>query len=125
RAGHPEHSRGNVGVLAVRVDSRDPIDTQGTIMEATLDAVKRSTTGKNAKNEARRLRAAGSVPAVVYGARTGDSGPTSLPVSVDPKSLLRILHSGSGANTLIRLRLDGVETPVLVKEYQLDPISHR
>ena len=93
-------------------------------MEATLEAVKRSTAGKNAKNEARRLRAAGSVPAVVYGASTGDA-PASLPVSVDPKSLLRILHSDSGVNTLIKLRVDGTETSVLVKEYQLDPISNR
>jgi len=93
-------------------------------MEATLEAVKRSTAGKNAKNEARRLRAAGSVPAVVYGASTGDA-PASLPVSVDPKSLLRILHSDSGVNTLIKLRVDGTETSVLVKEYQLDPITNR
>jgi large subunit ribosomal protein L25 len=93
-------------------------------MEASLDAVKRSTTGKNAKNEARRLRAAGSVPAVVYGATQGDA-PASLPVSVDPKSLLRILHSDSGVNTLIKLRVDGTETSVLVKEYQLDPITNR
>ena len=90
-------------------------------MEATLEAVKRATTGKNAKNEARRLRAAGSVPAVVYGAATGDA-PASLPVSVDPKSLLRILHSDSGVNTLITLKLDGGSTQVLVKEYQRDPI---
>jgi large subunit ribosomal protein L25 len=93
-------------------------------MEATLDAVKRATTGKNAKNEARRLRAAGSVPAVVYGAATGNA-PASVPVSVDPKSLLRILHSDSGVNTLIKLRVDGTETSVLVKEYQLDPITNR
>ena len=93
-------------------------------MEATLEAVKRSTSGKNAKNEARRLRAAGSVPAVVYGAATGN-GPASVPVSVDPKSLLRILHSDSGVNTLIKLRVDGSETSVLVKEYQLDPITNR
>ena len=53
--------------LAVRVE-RPPHDTQGTTMEATLEAVKRAKTRKNAKNEARRLRAAGSLPAVVYGA---------------------------------------------------------
>jgi large subunit ribosomal protein L25 len=93
-------------------------------MEATLEAVKRAKTGKNAKNEARRLRAAGSMPAVVYGASTGDA-PASVPVSVDPKSLSRILHSDSGVNTLIKLRVDGTETSVLVKEYQLDPITNR
>jgi large subunit ribosomal protein L25 len=91
-------------------------------MEATLDAVKRDTKGKN---EARRLRAQGRIPATVYGAqKEGDPG-KSFPVSVDPKPLLRILHSESGQNTLITLRVDGEgEARVLVKEFQLDPITH-
>lgn len=91
-------------------------------MEATLDAVKRTDRGKN---EARRLRAAGNLPAVVYGARKGDAAPEGVPVSVDPKVLMRILHSDSGVNTLIKLKVDGAETSVLVKEYQLDPITHK
>jgi large subunit ribosomal protein L25 len=45
-------------------------------------------------------------------------------VAVDPKALLRILHSDSGANTLITLKLDGGQSRVMVKEYQLDPITH-
>ena len=73
-------------------------------MEATLEAVKRSDRGKN---EARRLRAAGSLPAVVYGARVGDAVPVAMPVSVDPKTLMRILHSDSGVNTLIKLKRGG------------------
>jgi len=89
-------------------------------MEATLEAVKRTSRGKN---EARRLRAAGSVPAVVYGARQANEAPVGIPVTVDPKLLLRILHSESGVNTLIKLRVDGAETSVLVKEYQLDPVT--
>jgi len=89
-------------------------------MEATLEAVKRSSRGKN---EARRLRAAGSVPAVVYGARQANAAPVGVPVTVDPKLLLRILHSESGVNTIIKLRVDGAETSVLVKEYQLDPVT--
>ena len=90
-------------------------------MEAILEAVKRSDRGKN---EARRLRAAGSLPAVVYGARKGDALPEGVPVSVDPKILMRILHSDSGVNTLIKLRVEGAETSVLVREYQLDPVTH-
>src|SRR5687767_5940190 len=90
-------------------------------MEAILEAVKRSDRGKN---EARRLRAAGSLPAVVYGARKGDALPEGVPVSVDPKTLMRILHSDSGVNTLIKLRVEGAETSVLVKEYQLDPVTN-
>lgn len=91
-------------------------------MEATLDAVKRDTRGKN---EARRLRAAGQIPAVVYGARKDGQAPEGVAVAVDPKTVLRILHSEAGANSLINLKLDGAEARVMVKEYQLDPITHR
>ena len=87
-------------------------------MDATLQAEKRETRGKN---EARRLRATGRIPAVVYGAEKG----VAVPIAVDPKTLLRILHSESGVNTLIGLSLDGSATRVLVKEYQVDPIQHR
>ena len=92
-------------------------------MEATLDAVKRETRGKN---EARRLRAAGRIPAVVYGAqKEGETGST-VALAVDPKPLLRILHSGSGVNTLITLKVDGEgDSRVLVKEFLLDPVSER
>jgi large subunit ribosomal protein L25 len=90
-------------------------------MDATLEAVKRDGRGKN---EARRLRVEGRIPAVVYGSRKEGQTPEGVPVAVDPKVLLRILHSDSGANTLIKLKLDGGESQVMVKEYQLDPISH-
>jgi len=90
-------------------------------MEATLDAVKRDGRGKN---EARRLRVSGQVPAVVYGARKEGQAPEGVPVAVDPKAVLRILHSDSGANTLINLKLDGGESRVMVKEYQLDPVTN-
>ncbi len=91
-------------------------------MEATLDAVKRDTRGKN---EARRLRAAGQIPGVVYGARKDGQAPEGVAVAVDPKIVLRILHSEAGANSLINLKLDGAEARVMVKEYQLDPVTHR
>jgi len=89
-------------------------------MDATLQAEKRETRGKN---EARRLRAAGRIPAVVYGVEKGKA----VEISVDPKILSRILHSESGVNTLIALQGLGStgETRVLVKEYQLDPIYHK
>jgi large subunit ribosomal protein L25 len=91
-------------------------------MEATLDAVKREGRGKN---EANRLRAAGRIPAVVYGTRKdGAKAPESVALAVDPKAMLKILYSDSGANTLITLRVDGSESRVMVKEYQLDPVSH-
>ena len=90
-------------------------------MDATLEAITRDTRGKN---EARRLRAAGRIPAVVYGTKKGDALPEGTAVAVDPKALLKILHSDSGANTLISLKLDGSDTRVMVREYQLDPVTH-
>ena len=91
-------------------------------MDATLDVVKREGRGKN---EANRLRAAGRIPAVVYGTAKEGKAPEGVSVAVDPKALLRILHSDSGANTLINLKLDGSESRVMVKEYQLDPVTHK
>ena len=90
-------------------------------MEATLEAVSRAGRGKN---EANRLRASGRIPAVVYGARKADALPEGVPVAVDPKAVLRILHSDSGANTLITLTVDGRPSRVMVKEYQLDPVTN-
>jgi large subunit ribosomal protein L25 len=90
-------------------------------MEATLQTEKREGRGKN---ESRRLRAAGRIPAVVYGGSTKGEAGHSIAVAVDPKDVLRILRSESGANTLINLRLDGGEARVMIKEYQLDPITH-
>jgi large subunit ribosomal protein L25 len=90
-------------------------------METTLQAVKR---GDKGKNEARRHRAAGRLPAVVYGPAAGGAQGPPLPVTVEPKELSRILHTEAGANTLINLKIDGEgEARVLVKEYQLDPIT--
>jgi large subunit ribosomal protein L25 len=92
-------------------------------MEATLDATIRDTLGKN---EARRTRRGGRVPAVLYGATTEGGTKDAKPIAVDPKALLRILHSDSGANTLIALKLAGeADARVLVKEYQLDPVTHQ
>jgi large subunit ribosomal protein L25 len=48
-----------------------------------------------------------------------------VPVSVDPKPLLRILHSGSGVNTLITVKVDGEgDSTVLVKDFLLDPVTN-
>jgi large subunit ribosomal protein L25 len=91
-------------------------------MEATLEAVRRE--GRR-KNEANRLRSSGRIPGVVYGTGSKDKAPEGVAISVDPKAVLRILHSDSGANTLITLKLDGGQARVMVKEYQLDPLTHQ
>ena len=85
-------------------------------MESTLDAVARESRGKN---EARRLRAAGQIPAVVYG---GGQEPQA--VAVSPKELSRLLHSEAGLNTLIDLKLGDATTKVIVKDYLLQPVTH-
>jgi len=90
-------------------------------MDATLDAVRRE--GRR-KNEANRLRASGKIPAVFYGPGKSGKAKDAVAVSVDPKAVMRILHSDSGANTLINLKLDGSETRVMLREYQLDPVTH-
>src|SRR5947208_8310399 len=87
-------------------------------MEAILEATARGTIGKN---EARRTRRDGKVPAVLYG---GD-GNRATSIAVDPRALLRILHSEAGQNTLISLKLaGGGDARVLVKDFQLDPVTH-
>jgi large subunit ribosomal protein L25 len=85
-------------------------------MEAVLEATRREDFGRN---NAGRWRRKGRIPAVVYGGSGREEA-----VTVDPKQLLRILHSDSGANTLIALKLDGApDTRVLVKAYQLHPVT--
>jgi len=84
--------------------------------EITITAESRDSRGKN---EARRLRAKGSMPAVLYG---GPSGPT--PVAVSPKELTRILNSKTGHNTIFNLSLSGAgDTPVMIVDWQYDPIK--
>ncbi len=83
-----------------------------------LVAEVRDATGKGA---ARKLRAAGRIPAVVYG-----RGTESRAISVDPKALVQLLQKGgAGMNTLIELSVDGTAKTVLVKELQRDPVRGR
>ena len=70
-----------------------------TTIEAVV-ATPRS--GKFNKNHARRVRVAGKIPAVVYGA-----GQEAVAVSVDPKVITKILHSDSGHNTIFDLNVEG------------------
>jgi large subunit ribosomal protein L25 len=85
-------------------------------MEAVLEAVRRTTFGRNNSG---RLRRQGQIPAVVYGGAAEAES-----VTVDPKQLLRILHSESGANTIITFKLDGTDARVVVKDYLLHPVKH-
>jgi len=83
--------------------------------EITVAAQPRASRGKN---EARRTRRSGLIPAVVYGAYKDP-----VPVAVSPKAILQIVHSASGYNTIFNLDIEGREnTPVMVVDYQNDPI---
>lgn len=70
------------------------------------------------KNEARRLRAGGRVPAVVYGAKK-----PSIAVSVDPKAISRILSSESGHNTIFDLEMAGEKSKAMIVDWQYEPIK--
>jgi large subunit ribosomal protein L25 len=92
-------------------------------METVLEATTRTRFGKN---EAGRLRREGRVPSVLYGGAPGEGGKReAMPITVDPKALLRILYSQSGANTIITLALGSESPKVMLKEFQLDPVSQQ
>jgi large subunit ribosomal protein L25 len=70
------------------------------------------------KNQARRVRRDGRIPGVLYGA-----GADSLAVSVDPRHVLRILHSETGHNTIFDLTLNGERTKAMIVDWQYEPIK--
>lgn len=71
------------------------------------------------KNAARRLRRAGRIPGVVYG-----GGGPSIPVTVDPKAILQILHSESGHNAIFTLEIRGkAPARVMIRDAQTEPIG--
>ena len=78
-------------------------------------------TGKFNKNAARRVRAAGKIPAVLYGA-----GHEAVAVEVDPKHITKILFSETGHNTIFDVDL-GDKSPVkaMIVEWQREPIKDR
>ena len=78
-------------------------------------------TGKFNKNHARRVRVAGQIPAVVYGA-----GKEPVAVVVDPKAVTRILHSESGHNTIFDLNVENSAAGVIkamIVDWQNEPIK--
>jgi large subunit ribosomal protein L25 len=75
--------------------------------------------GKFNKNAARRVRVAGKIPAVVYGA-----GQDAVAVAVDPKVITRILHSDSGHNTIFDLNVEGTAVvKAMIVDWQHEPIK--
>jgi len=84
--------------------------------DITVAAEVRTSRGKN---EARRTRRAGQIPAVVYGAYKD-----AVSVSVNPREISRIIHSSTGYNTIFNLAIQGGETtPVMLVDQQVDPLK--
>jgi large subunit ribosomal protein L25 len=76
--------------------------------------------GKFNKNAARRVRVAGMIPGVLYGAKE-----PSIAVELDPKQITRILHSDSGHNTIFDLEINGstAKTKAMIVDWQYEPIK--
>ena len=91
---------------------------------ANTEAVKATVrTGKFNKNAARRVRVSGLIPAVLYGA-----GQESVALAVDPKTILKILHSDTGHNTIFDLDVaEATEAQAAAKamivDWQYEPIK--
>lgn len=84
--------------------------------QLVIDAEPRTRLGKGS---ARALRRAGKVPVVVYG---GDRRET-LALAVQERDLMKILRSPRGLNTIFQLQLQGATVPVIIKDWQADPIK--
>ena len=69
-------------------------------------------------SSARRLRAEGHIPAVLYG-----HGMEPLSVTVERRSLRVALSGAAGANTVLELQVDGKSYPAVIKDMQRHPVK--
>jgi large subunit ribosomal protein L25 len=83
----------------------------------TLEVQPREQTGKNAN---RRSRAAGKIPAVVYG-----GSKESVSIEVDRKTLIDMLKGHSGENPIFLLKLGGKERHAMIRHTQIHPLSRQ
>ena len=84
--------------------------------DITVAAEVRTSRGKN---EARRTRRAGQIPAVIYG-----SFQEPVSIAVNPRDISKITHSHTGYNTIFNLVIQGGETtPVMLVDRQVDPVK--
>lgn len=86
-------------------------------METKLQAERREGTGKGV---ARRLRASGKVPGVLYG-----QGVEPVPLSVDAREMFHVLHGAAGANALVDLTVDGRDHLAMAREIQRDHMHNK
>ncbi|HTR97081.1 MAG TPA: 50S ribosomal protein L25 [Candidatus Acidoferrales bacterium] len=81
-----------------------------------LNGTRRQRLGKGG---ARKARAAGQVPGVLYG-----HGETPLAVAVATRDLQVAMRHHKGGNAIVNLNVEGSEYTALVREAQYDPVSH-
>ena len=80
--------------------------------------LKAETRKSGNKGVARRLRAAGRLPAVMYG-----KGEAATAISIDPKETAVVLRTEYGFNNVFSLELDGQQCLVMLKDYQFDSVT--
>ena len=85
--------------------------------QVNLNATGRETDGKSSS---RRLRRAGSVPAVIYG---GDKDP--IRISILEKDIAKASEVPGFATQILSVNLSGEEQNVIVKEIQRHPATQR
>src|SRR4029077_10228646 len=83
--------------------------------QIVVEAAPRAERGKN---EARRMRKTGRIPAVLYGGKGN-----AITLAVNAKQVGAILRSATGHNTLFQVDLGGKHEPAIVKDWLVDPVS--
>ena len=86
--------------------------------QQTQIVVEATPRAERGKNEARRLRQTGRVPAVLYGGKGN-----AITLSVNAKQVGAILRSESGHNTLFQVNLGGKQEPAILKDWLVDPVT--
>jgi large subunit ribosomal protein L25 len=82
-----------------------------------IEVQPREETGKNAN---RRARAAGKIPAVVYG-----GGKESVAIQIDRKTLLDTMKGHGGENPIFLLKLGDKERHAMIRNMEVDPVSRQ
>jgi len=84
-------------------------------MSIVVKSEKRQGLGSNA---ARRLRAQGFIPAVLYG-----ESMESRPLVLSKKDIVQILRLETGENTIFKVAVNADQYDVMIKELQVDPAT--
>jgi len=89
-----------------------------TATTTATNVVEAQPRAERGKNEARRVRRGGRVPAVLYGAKK-----ETVAISVDPKQITRILTSESGHNSIFDVQVGDERTKAMIVDWQYEPIK--